>query len=128
MPLPSQPNFLEVIFKKSLIAAPFLAIVFLVYGVRSEHGDLNWGLMYPIAFALQYLGLSVVSYTLYLIADNITRNTKMNFIKNFIHLVLGVCLFWFREEAEVVAILLTLSTLLVINLATSFYNSLNEPV
>jgi MFS-type transporter involved in bile tolerance (Atg22 family) len=122
----SQPTCLEVTFKKSLIAFPFLLLVFFAYGVRHEHGDMNAGSMYPLVFAVQYFVLSIVSYVLYFLTDRYTLKTKMNFIKISIHLILGIFIFLFHDKAITIVILLTLPTLLISNVATFFYNSLNE--
>ena len=114
----------ETIFKKSLIASPFLALVFLVYGVNHEHGDTNAGSMYPLVFAVQYFILSILSYILFFIIDKLTAQTKWNSLKNFVHLILGLGLIWFQSPIVVLIAVLTLPTLLIVNLITVFFNSI----
>jgi hypothetical protein len=122
MPLETiKPTFIETVFRKSLIAFPFLIVVFLVYGINHEHGDSNAGSMYPLVFAIHYIAISIVSYMLYVITDRITNTRKLNFIKNFVHLILFIGLLFFSNKAISIPLLLTLPTLLLINLSTALY-------
>jgi hypothetical protein len=125
-----KPNehFILTVFNKSFIAFPVLIVVFFVYGTHHEHGDANAGGMYPIVFAVQYLIITVVSNILYALTDKATFNTRINFIKNFAHVTLGVVLFWFHGDVMQAIVLLTLPTLLVVNLIMSAYNSFIKPV
>ena len=121
-------SFILTVFSKYLIALPVLVIVFFIYGTHREHGDSNAGGMYPIAFALHYLIINIASNILYALTDKATFNTRINFIKNFAHLTIGVVLFWFHDDVMQMIVLLTLPTLLVVNLIMSAYNSFIKPV
>lgn len=121
-------SFILTVFNKSFIAFPVLIIVFFVYGTHHEHGDSDAGGMYPIVFAVQYLTISIISSILYALTDRATLNTGINFIKNFAHLIIGVVLFWFHDDVMKIVVLLTLPTLLVVNLIAYAYNSFNKPV
>jgi len=102
--------------------------VFFVYGTHREHGDSNAGGMYPIVFAVHYLAINIASNILYALADRATFNIRTNFLKNFAHLIIAVGLFWVHTDVMQVIVLLTLPTLLVLNLITSAYNSFIKPV
>jgi hypothetical protein len=119
-------SFLETVFKKSLIAFPFLVLVFLAYGINHEHGDSSSGSMYPLVFAIHYIGISVISYALYFLTDRLTSQTKINFIKNVIHLSLFIGLLLFHDKVISIVLILTLPTLLVINLTTAIYKFINH--
>lgn len=118
----------ETVLKKSLMAMPFLFFVFLVYGINHEHGDSNAGSMYPIAFALPGLGFTVVSYILYFYTDKLTCNSKLNVLKNFVHLILVISFFAFHDKGAFVVISLTLTTILAVNLIMIFANTLKKDI
>lgn len=113
--------FFQTVFKKSIIAFLFLIIVYLVYGINHEHGDANAGSMYPLVFAPHFLIISLLSYALYFIADQLTMKTRWNFLKSVIHLILAVGLIWFDTNRDLVVVLPTLMTILIVNLLTSLY-------
>jgi len=96
-----------------------LPMVFFVFGTNHEHGDSNAGGMYPIAFAVPGIAITVFSYILYCITDVITYGKKINPIKNFAHLILGLGLLFFHDEAAQAIIYLSLLTILAINLSFS---------
>ena len=128
MNVPKQTdNFSLIVIKKSIIAFPVLLIVFFIYGTHREHGDSNAGSMYPIAFAAHCLIITITSNILYAFTDRATFNTKINFIKNFAHLTIGVVLVWFHGDVMQMVIFLTLPTLLIINLIISAYNLWIKP-
>ncbi|MDB5285257.1 MAG: hypothetical protein JWR05_206 [Mucilaginibacter sp.] len=113
--------FFQTVFKKSIIAFPFLIIVYLVYGINTEHGDANAGSMYPLVFAPHFVIISLLSYALYFIADQLIMKTRWNFLKNVIHLILGVGLIWFDSKRDLVVVLPTLITILIVNLLSFLY-------
>jgi hypothetical protein len=117
----SKTSFSKDILKKSLIAFPPLFFLFLIYGINREHRDYNAGSMYPLVFAIHYIGLTVMSYILYFVTDRLTYNTKFNPIKNFVHLILGFCLFFNSNQVLMMLLSLTLPMILAINLITELY-------
>jgi hypothetical protein len=117
---------IETVIKKTLIALPCLVLVFLVYGINYEHGDSNAGSMYPLAFAVHFSIASVISYILYVITDRITYNSRINILKNFIHLILWFGLAWLHSKAVVLVVSLTLPTLLAVNLVGMLNNYLTK--
>jgi hypothetical protein len=80
-----------------------------------EHGE-NAGGLYVLAYALPGMCVVMVCYILYFITDRITLHRKWNPLKNFIHLILGIALFWFPLNETFTIFILILSTVLVINL------------
>jgi hypothetical protein len=114
-------GLLRMVFKKSIIAFPFLILVYLVYGIRYEHGDTNAGSMYPLVFAPYFVTISLFSYALYYLADQLTMNTSWNFSKNVIHLIVFAILIWYHAKRDLVVLVLTLITILIVNLLTSLY-------
>ena len=105
---------------KSLITSPFLLIAFFFWGDIREHGDVNAAGMYAIAFGLQGFFISVCCYILYFLADKMMVSKKVNFIKNFAHLVLVFILALISiKEPFIIVSAITLSVVLVVNLVTS---------
>ncbi|WP_295673153.1 hypothetical protein [uncultured Mucilaginibacter sp.] len=118
MPKTYPDLFFETVVTKSLIAFPFLLIVFYCYGVNHEHGDVNAGLMYPTAFLIHIALVCFVTYSIYFFVDKFTYRKRINPVKNFVHLILAASLLFTRENVILILVILTLPTLLVINLIT----------
>jgi len=115
----------QFVAKRLIIALPFLIMVYLVFGINDEHGDINAGSMYPLVWIIPGAIISSVSYILYFLTDKLTQNKKYNFLKLFGHLILGISLLWMNEGLFVVTAL-TLPAILLINLVIIFYHRINN--
>jgi hypothetical protein len=103
------------VLKRSLLALPFLLLIYLVFGINYEHGGTNAGSMYPLVWVIPGLTVSIISFISFFITDKLTLGSKLNFIKNFVHLFLGISLLWIGNKFFTV-IAITLPAVAVINL------------
>jgi len=120
-------SFLETVVRKVIIAVPFLVIVFFIFGTIREHGDTNAGGMYPIVFTLPGLGYTLLCYVLFYFVDEATKRSRWNLIKYVVHLLLLIESFWLTpNSSDYTILLLTVGTILVINISTALLVEVNR--
>jgi hypothetical protein len=95
---------------------------FFEYGVIHEHGDYNAALMYPMVFAIHGLGISIACYIIYYVFDALTFHSKWNILKNIIHCILFIALFWLPTQGVIfILLIISIPILAILNILITLY-------
>jgi MFS-type transporter involved in bile tolerance (Atg22 family) len=117
--------FFKAVFQKTFVAVLALIVVFFLYGTVFVPGK-DTGQWYVLVFTLPGMGVAIVCYILYFITDRITSSNKLNALKNFIHLILGIALFWLPHNETFAIFILILLIVLAVNLMTLLFSSIEK--
>lgn len=116
----------EFVFKRTLIAIPFLVFAFVIWGTKHDNGDINSGSMAALVFILPSIAYSIACYIVYFIADHLIKQTSWNNLKYVAHLILAIVLIWFSpKDVTFIVLSITIGTLLLINFSMAILNYLN---
>lgn len=73
--------------KKFFLSIPILLFSVFIYGQVKEHGDSNVAGMYVVVFFIHTMIIATISYLTYFITTNVTRDKRINFLKNYAHFI-----------------------------------------